>query len=65
MLTQRDYMRQLVAKIGFDQEHVCSAYASGEREGAVRRKSNDADLSPEEYAKRLWLDGVRKGWLKA
>jgi hypothetical protein len=63
MSAQRDYMRKLVAQFGFDQERVCSAYALAEREGIVRRKSNQTALSAEDYARRLWLDGIRKGWL--
>jgi hypothetical protein len=62
-LSQRDYMRRLVEKIGRNKNAACSAYAAGERRGEVARSSNDYKLTPEQYAEALWSDGERKGWL--
>jgi hypothetical protein len=43
---------------------VVAAYAAAERRGAVQRASNVRDIDPEEYARRLYADGVAKGWLR-
>jgi hypothetical protein len=66
MSGQREKMRELVAKYGMDKEKVCLAYARAERNGEVTRKRNEHDISPEDYADRLWRDGLRKSnpWLK-
>lgn len=60
---QRDMMRRLVVKCGRSEEAVCREYASAEIRGEVSRKKNGSGLTPEEYARALWRDGERKGWL--
>jgi hypothetical protein len=62
MMTQRGLMRQLVSERGSDQESVCAAYANAEKCGDVVRRSNRYGLTPLDYARRLYRDGVRKGW---
>jgi hypothetical protein len=60
---QVELMRELVAKHGRRPETVCPLYAKAERDGIVQRKSNRHEISPEQYAYRLYRDGERKGWL--
>lgn len=62
-VTQREYMRTLHREMGPNRTSVCTAYAQGERAGMVSRHRNSHDQSPEDYARTLWDDGVRKGWL--
>lgn len=61
--SQRDMMRDLMKRIGRDPEGVIAAYAAAERAGHVQRGRNGLGLSAEEYARRVWADGVKKGWL--
>jgi DNA-binding MarR family transcriptional regulator len=60
---QRQFMRQLVTKLGPDQKKVCAAYAKAEREGLVTRSRDEYDTSPEVHAETLWRDAQRWGWL--
>ena len=60
---QRELMRKLVATIGKDEDAVCAAYADAEVDGDVARKSNAHSRTPEEYARALWRDAEKKGWL--
>jgi len=60
---QRELMRKLVARIGRDEDAVCAAYADAESYGDVIRKSNVHDRTPEEYARALWRDAEKKGWI--
>jgi hypothetical protein len=60
---QRELMRKLVATIGRNEDAVCAAYADAEADGNVARKSNAHNRTPEEYARALWRDAVKKGWL--
>ena len=60
--TQRDVMRELCTRFG-DEGRVVAAYAAAERRGDVARMSDVHGLRPEEYARRLYADGVKKGWL--
>jgi hypothetical protein len=46
-----------------DPEAAIQAYAHAEREGIVARKSNLRMLSSEDYAARLFADGIKKGWI--
>jgi hypothetical protein len=62
--SQRDVMRELNRRFGGDQDKVVAAYAAAERRGDVQRASNVRDIDPEEYARRLYADGVAKGWLR-
>ena len=61
--TQRDVMRDLYRRFGGDQDRVVAAYAAAERRGDVDRASNVRHMEPEEYAERLYLDGIAKGWI--
>jgi hypothetical protein len=61
--TQRDYMRKLFVEMGGDVGKACAAYARAERDGIVARSRNTHDMTPEDYARALWNDGVKKGWL--
>lgn len=63
MASQRDVMRAIWAQLGPNERLVVEAYASAERRGEVARASNPTNLSPEEYARRLLHDGVKRGWL--
>jgi hypothetical protein len=60
---QRDLMRFLVAKLGRIEDAVCREYAAAERRGLVPRSRNNHGLSAEQYAHRLYSDGIRKQWL--
>jgi hypothetical protein len=37
--------------------------SAAERRGEVKRSSNVRNMTPEEYASRLYADGVAKGWI--
>jgi hypothetical protein len=63
VMKQRDKMRTLVLKYGLNDDVVCEKYAQAERQGEVERESNENNLSAEEYARALWRDGIRIGWL--
>ena len=60
---QRDVMRRLWAIYGPDEVRVTREYATAERRGEVGRARNTYNLSPEDYARRLLADGIKKGWL--
>ena len=62
-MKQREYLRQLYQRFGGDQERVIRAYAAGEEEGVVSRKSNSYRLTSLQYAKQMWVDAIDKGWL--
>jgi hypothetical protein len=62
--TQRDVMRALFQRHAGDSELVISAYAAAERKGEAPRASNNSGLKPEEYARALLNDGLRKGWVR-
>ena len=59
---QRDVMRDLYRKHGGDRDVVCAAYAEAESSGLAPRKRKGS-MSAEVYAKALWADGIKKGWL--
>jgi len=61
--TQRDFMRHLYRTHRGDEDAVISAYAEAEQRGAVKRASNEYDISAEEYASRLLEDARKKGWI--
>jgi hypothetical protein len=63
-IRQRHLMRLLYRHYDGVQEQVISAYADAERQGRVRRKRNLNHLSPEDYARILWKDGLRWGWIR-
>jgi hypothetical protein len=60
--SQRDMMRQLYKKYMGRSQDMIAAYADAEQRGLVHRKSNVNNVSPEDYAYRLYLDGMKKGW---
>jgi hypothetical protein len=60
--SQREVMRILVSRYGRNEDIVCREYAQAEKRGEVRRLRNTHGMSPEEYARVLWLDGYRKRW---
>ena len=60
---QREVMRDLFRQYGRDRDRVVSAYAAAERSGIVPRQSNLRGISAEEYASRLFSDGMKKAWL--
>jgi hypothetical protein len=62
-MQQREMMRTLVARFGRNEDRVCREYALAEERGDVERQSNEHRLSSDEYARALWRDGIRKGWL--
>jgi len=61
--SQRALMRFLVGRLGYNEDAVCGEYAEAERRGRVPRTSDKYRLSPEQYAHRLYSDGIRKRWL--
>lgn len=60
---QREYMRELVRRFGPDEERIVREYAAAEARGEVHRKSNSHRLTSEQYARALWNDAVKKGWV--
>lgn len=62
-MSQRDYMRMLYRRYKGDKERVIEAYATAEMNGDVSRRNNRYDLSPIQYARRLYQDGIRKEWI--
>lgn len=61
--TQRGIMQRLFVEHGRDIERTVAAYADAERSGEARRSKNASGQSPEQYARALLNDGLRKGWL--
>ncbi len=59
----RDAMRGYIKEFGPHKFAVCAAYAAAERRGEITRAGAEDRLLPEEYARALWRDGKRKGWL--
>lgn len=62
-ISHRDVMRRLFVQCGGNRDAVVRAYAEAERRGEVRRSSNTRGMSAVEYARRMWIDGTKKGWL--
>lgn len=56
-------MRELVRRFGPTEERVVREYAAAEERGEVERKSNSHGLSAEQYARALWNDDAKKGWI--
>jgi hypothetical protein len=61
--SQRQMMRELHRRYGDDAERIIREYAAAERRGEVPRRSDSHGLTAEQYARALWSDGMRKGWL--
>lgn len=62
-ISQRDYMRELVRRFGPDEERVVREYATAEERGEVERRSNSNGITTEQYARALWIDAIKKGWI--
>ena len=62
-MMQREYMRLLYKKYGNDKRRIIKEYAIADLQGKVARYSNLSNISGDQYAKALYRDGVRKGWL--
>jgi hypothetical protein len=62
--SQRDVMRTIFARNRDDHEAVIRDYVAAEARGEVERRSNKSGHDPEQYARALLSDGLRKGWLK-
>jgi hypothetical protein len=62
-MTQRDYMRLLYRQHEGSEALIINAYADAEEKGVVHRKQNNGNLTPLQYAKALYQDGIRKGWI--
>jgi len=60
---QRDLMRELFGRFAGDEARTVAGYAASERRGEVERRSNVRGIDPDEYARRLFADGRRRGWL--
>ena len=60
--THRAFMRGRYVALR-DRDRIVEAYAAAERRGAVVRRSNRHGIDPDEYARRLYADGARRGWL--
>lgn len=61
--TQREFMRGLYRHYKCSESRIIAAYSKGEKLGTVIRKRNIQSLTPEQYARALMLDGIRKGWI--
>jgi len=62
-MMQREYMRTLYRKYGNDKRRIVQEYAAAEIQGKVARYSNRGNRSGDQYAKELYRDGVKRGWL--
>ncbi len=63
MPTQRDHMRQLYKDFAGDEKKIVNAYAAAESTNVVVRISNKYKITAIDYAKALYKDGIRKGWI--
>ena len=61
--TQRDKMRELFRLHGGNRTRVVQAYAAAEQRGEVQRASDVHNLTADDYAARLFEDGIKKGWI--
>ncbi|MFM2199054.1 MAG: hypothetical protein RLZZ505_2486 [Verrucomicrobiota bacterium] len=56
-------MRELMRVHRGSAEKIIAAYALAERAGEVIRSSNTYKITSENYATRLFNDGIKKGWI--
>ena len=63
MMNQRDMMRALYRHFGDDEERLVAEYAAAEIRRDVARTSNTRGYTPMQYARALYQDGRRKGWI--
>jgi len=59
---QKEMILHLISKHGRNKDTVCTEYALAERRGEVPRRRNKNGLAPEQYAYRLWNNGLLRGW---
>ena len=57
-------MRRLYRDHRGNPESTIRAFADAERRGDVRRSSNAYNIDALTYARMLFADGLRRGWLK-
>ena len=57
-------MRKLFRRFDGDRSRIIAAYAEAERRGEVLRVHDSHNLSADEYASRLFDDGVQKRWIQ-
>ena len=62
-MSQRDYMRLLYKQYGSSESMIIDSYTEAEQKGLVLRRSNERRLDSSQYAKALYKDGIRKGWI--
>ena len=63
-IAQRTMMQELWRRHRPDEQRTIHEYAAAERRGEVFRERNVHGIDAEEYARRLFVDGRRKGWLE-
>lgn len=63
-MKQRDLMRRLFREFNQDELRIVSAYANAEQRGEVLRKQNSRNMPAEEYASRLFREGIIRGWIR-
>jgi hypothetical protein len=57
-------MRELFRRYNQDESETVAAYAEAEQRGDVIRKRDSQGLTSAQYAKRLFWDGIKKGWIR-
>ena len=57
-------MRKLFRRFDGDRSRVIAAYAKAERRGEILRVHDSRNMSADEYASRLFADGVQKRWIQ-
>ena len=63
-MSQREYMQMLFKRHGDNEDILVREYAEAEMNGIVRRKRNQNDLDSIKYARALYKDGMKKGWIR-
>jgi len=63
-MKQRDMMRKLFRRFDGDRTSVVKAYAKAEQRGEVKRVRDSHDMGSDEYASRLFADGIQKRWIQ-
>jgi hypothetical protein len=63
-VSQRDMMRRFYREQRGNPDQTIRAFADAERHGDVRRASNYYNIDVLTYARILFADGLRRGWLK-
>jgi len=57
-------MRELFRRFDGNRARVVQAYAEAEQRGEVERVRDSHGMRADEYASRLFADGVQKRWLQ-